>query len=288
MPTCFIAMPITTHPHEVERYGGDDAHWEHVMHTIFAPAVSAAGFTPILPVASGSHMIHGQIIKHLSTADIVLCDLSGHNPNVFFELGVRTSLNLPIALVRDEHTSIPFDTSGLNTHQYAATLQAWDTAAEVTRLADHLKASAASCAGSNPMWRHFGLTISAERPATDASSTEAKIELIFDGMNDLRREVGTLRAHTLQEEFGRPSRSIASAAGRLGRDLSPILRTTPRSGRQVDEHTFELRLHKNQPIDLTSALHGQVVSIANEYGFEPTDIHEDDESLVIKLELLDE
>lgn len=50
---------------------------------------------------------------------MVLCDMSQNNPNVFFELGVRTSVNKPVALVRcDEDSPIPFDVSGVNTHTY--------------------------------------------------------------------------------------------------------------------------------------------------------------------------
>ncbi|WP_279367350.1 hypothetical protein [Microbacterium testaceum] len=192
--TCFIAMPITTHEDEAERYNGDSAHWDHVMETIFVPAIEKAGFTPVRPAAVGAHMIHGQIIRHLSTADMVLCDLSGHNPNVFFELGVRTSLNLPVALVRDEHTGIPFDTSGLNTHSYSSTLNAWDTKREVERLAQHLADSAESCEGSNPMWRHFGLTIAADAPSVEGSSSDARLELITESLNDMRVEMSKLNS----------------------------------------------------------------------------------------------
>lgn len=187
--TCFIAMPITTHEHEAERYNGDTEHWKHVMETIFVRAIEAAGFEPIRPVASGSHMIHGQIIKHLSTADMVLCDLSGHNPNVFFELGVRTSLNKPIALVRDEHTEIPFDTSGINTHRYSSTLHGWEVETQVDELTKHVQDCVESSGDSNPLWRHFGLTITAEKPVTGTSSSDAKIELIWESLNQLRRHM---------------------------------------------------------------------------------------------------
>ena len=47
------------------------------------------------PTASGSDLIHAKIIKNLETADLVLCDMSALNPNVFFEFGMRTALNKP-------------------------------------------------------------------------------------------------------------------------------------------------------------------------------------------------
>lgn len=181
-------MPITTHPHEVERYNGDLQHWMHVMRTLFVPAIEAAGFEPIEPAAQGSDMIHGRIIEHLATADMVLCDLSSHNPNVFFELGVRTALDKPIALVVDEHTKLPFDLNGLNTQTYASTLLGWELADQTKVIGDHLVAAVASCSGANPMWRRFGLNMTAERPSQEGSATDARIELILDELSDIRQE----------------------------------------------------------------------------------------------------
>lgn len=173
-----MAMPITTHPEQAELYAGDTEHWQHVMESLFEAAIRDAGFEPIRPVAQGSHLIHGSIIHHLSTADLVLVDLSSHNPNVFFELGVRTSVNLPIAIVRDEHTDVPFDTAGVNTHAYDSNLRGWEILDQQRRLAKHIRDSEASCAGQNPLWRQFGLTIKASEPDTNESPLEAKVDLL--------------------------------------------------------------------------------------------------------------
>lgn len=187
-PTCFIAMPLTTHPDESETYG-DSEHWYHVLDSLFVRAVESAGFRAIKPVAVGSHLIHGSIIKHLIEADLVLCDLSGHNPNVFFELGVRTSLNLPIALVRDEHTSLPFDTSGINTHEYSSALRGWEMDAQLEALTTHVTESAASCNGTNPLWKHFGLIITAQEPAQNSTPLEAKVDLLVGHITDLQQQL---------------------------------------------------------------------------------------------------
>lgn len=157
---------------------------------MFIPAIEAAGFTPIRPEAKGSPLIHGQIVKHLSEADLVLCDLSSHNPNVFFELGVRTSLNKPIALVRDEHTKLPFDTSGINTLRYDSKLQGWDVADEIKKITEHITESAASCDEQNPLWRQFGLAITASEPSANESPIEAKLDLFGTQIAQLHRLVG--------------------------------------------------------------------------------------------------
>lgn len=197
-PTCFIAMPITTRTEDVERYMDED-HWAHVMESLFVRAIEAAGFEAIRPAAQGAHLIHGLIIKHLSTADLFLVDLSSHNPNVFFELGVRTSLNRPIALVRDEHTHLPFDTSGINTYQYDSNLRGWEIENQQSNLGAHIRESHRSCDGQNPLWRQFGLTITASQPQESESPFEAKVDILSARVADIQQQLKHDRNDRLHE-----------------------------------------------------------------------------------------
>jgi nucleoside 2-deoxyribosyltransferase len=133
-------MPITTPDNLLAAYQGDTDHFQHVLDVLFEPAVSEIGYEVWRPSAKGSDLIHDQIIKQLETADLVLCDMSALNANVFFELGIRTALDKPVSLVRDEVTArIPFDAAVLNYHTYEAALNAWSLSREVSKLANHLK-----------------------------------------------------------------------------------------------------------------------------------------------------
>lgn len=183
-PTCFIAMPITVHDDEVSLYR-DPEHWAHVMDLLFIPAIKAAGFTPIVPTASGTSMIHGRIVRHLVEADLVLCDLSQHNPNVLFELGVRTSLDKPVALVKDEHLGLPFDIQGLNTHHYAGNLHAWTLQTQVAELTHHIKETVSTSSGANPLWQHFGIAIAASGPTSNSTPLDAKLQLLLERLEHL-------------------------------------------------------------------------------------------------------
>lgn len=184
-PTCFIAMPITTHEHEAKLYD-DPEHWDHVMEHLFVPAIKAAGYTPIRPAASGTDLIHSRIIQNLEQADFVLCDLSQSNANVFFELGVRTSLNKPIALVSDYKVPLPFDTAGLNTLAYDSGLRPWSMEDQVEALRAHFTASVRTCAGKNPLWERFGLTMRAQTPEVSESPAEAKLDLLSRDLDQMR------------------------------------------------------------------------------------------------------
>ncbi|WP_433167165.1 hypothetical protein [Kribbella sp. CA-247076] len=190
--TCFIAMPITTAEEQFRLYGDED-HWTHVMESLFVPAVQAAGFEPWRPVARGSFLIHALIVRQLEQADMVLCDISHDNPNVFFELGVRTSVNKPIAIVRcDPSARIPFDVSGINTHTYDPSLKAWKHAAEIDTLAQHIRDAETSCAGENPLWRQFGLQLTADDPSGSESKEEALLAIMDQRIRQIDSRLSAL------------------------------------------------------------------------------------------------
>ena len=172
MKTCFIIMPISTRPDLLESYNQDVDHFGHVLECLFIPAIEASNLQPILPQVAGSDVIHGEIIKNLSSADLVLCDMSQLNANVFFEFGIRTALNKPVALVTDEATpTIPFDTGIVNYHRYDSSLQGWLIKSEVGRLSEHINKTLASEPERNSLWKFFGIThsgfLSMEQPTPD-------------------------------------------------------------------------------------------------------------------------
>lgn len=228
-PTCFIAMPISSKPEHEDLYG-DKEHWQHVMESLFIPAVKNAGMQPIPPIADGSDLIHGSIVRNIMRADMVLCDLSSHNPNVFFELGVRTSLDLPVTLVADEKTRLPFDTAGINTHRYNSSLRGWDIEEERERLTSHLKNCIASCAGKNPLWQHFGLTLRAQEPRTEESPLEAKVDLMAARIEDLQIQIRrnsskpsrTSTAVSIEELLGRRELPLSDRTEEFLKDVGAL------------------------------------------------------------------
>ena len=74
--------------------------------------------TPRPPKRGASENIQAGIINDLSSADLVVADLSVLNPNVFLELGIRSALDLPVSLVWDGHDKLPFDAGTIHTHEY--------------------------------------------------------------------------------------------------------------------------------------------------------------------------
>lgn len=220
-PTCFIAMPISVSDEVSARYG-DDRHWEHVMECLFVPAIEDAGYVPIRPFSQGTAVIHDFIFEQLSTCNMVLGDFSSHNANVFYELGIRTALNLPMTLVLDEVTQRPFDLGTLNSYVYNSGLQHWGMAGQIRSLSEHIKISAETCRGENPLWYRFSLGAQAATALEDMSPTEARLRLLEDEIRSL-----DLRLSYTQGDFdiGAATR-LPKVRGTVRVDLSAY-RTSP-------------------------------------------------------------
>jgi hypothetical protein len=181
-------MPITT-PAIYAELDGDPDHFAHVLDHLFRPALESLDYKVLLPSVAGSELIHAEIVKNLEEADLVLCDLSSLNPNVFFELGIRTALDRPTVLVRDKPTSpIPFDLNAINVLTYDGSLKSWIIKDEIPRLTAHIKASVKSASDNgNAMWRYFGITRSASPAERANNPLEAKMDFLITEFTKMRR-----------------------------------------------------------------------------------------------------
>lgn len=195
---CFIIMPITT-PDEFIREYGDSDHFTHVLECLFTPALDKAGFNIIPPKSTGSDIIHAEIIDHLSKADLVLCDMSILNPNVFFEFGIRTALDKPVALVVDEITvdKVPFDTSIINYYKYDSSLAVWTLTNEIEALAEHARTAYSKSNDRNSLWKYFGITHTGEfKP--EATSLEDKVDLLTRWIRNIEQKLEEFKLDILK------------------------------------------------------------------------------------------
>jgi hypothetical protein len=187
MPDCFVIMPISTP--EPLAYSGDKDHFKHVLDHLFKPAIEKAGFTPIPPSSKGSDLIHADIIRKIEKADMVLCDMSTLNANVFFELGIRTAVDKPVCIVKDDSTpKVPFDTTILNYHEYAGSLAPWILNQQIEDLSTHITDSATGNEGHNPLWKYFGLSTRATL-STGKPNENDKFELLRLQVEGLTRKL---------------------------------------------------------------------------------------------------
>lgn len=136
-PKCFVIMPLA------ERDGvRSTGYFKEVYESIIKPALKDAGFTAETAMRTGSDLIHSTIINELADADIVLADLTDHNPNVLFELGLRMAENKPVAIIKSDDTGRIFDVDNLlRVLEYDANIWPSSVARDVASVAEHVKAT---------------------------------------------------------------------------------------------------------------------------------------------------
>lgn len=55
------------------------------------------------------HVLIQDVVKLIANARVVICDLTGKNPNVFYETGIAHALGQDVILIAQHETDIPFD-----------------------------------------------------------------------------------------------------------------------------------------------------------------------------------
>jgi hypothetical protein len=106
-PLCFVLMPFGRKMDAAGRVTNFDAVYE----TIIAPAVEQAGLEPIRADEEKiGGTIHKPMFERLMLCHYAVADITGANPNVFYELGIRHAMRpRSTVLVFAEGTVLPFD-----------------------------------------------------------------------------------------------------------------------------------------------------------------------------------
>ena len=74
-----------------------------------ANVINNAGVQPILPhqtIFTGGDLSRG-VLKLIESADFVIADITGINPNVMYETGFAHALKKPVLLIAQDGTPIP-------------------------------------------------------------------------------------------------------------------------------------------------------------------------------------
>ncbi len=96
--SCFVMMPFD------EPIGG-------YYKKLYEPAIEKTGLRPIR--ADDDIFAVGKIIDQvwtgISAARVLVAELTGRNPNVFYELGIAHALRKPVVLIASNEIDVPFD-----------------------------------------------------------------------------------------------------------------------------------------------------------------------------------
>ncbi len=107
---CFVVAPIGDPESETRRRS------DQILKHVIAPVCESAGYKPVrADQISEPGIITTQVIQHIIDDAMVIADLSGRNPNVFYELAIRHVLRKPYVQIIQIGERIPFDVSAIRT-----------------------------------------------------------------------------------------------------------------------------------------------------------------------------
>jgi hypothetical protein len=226
---CFIICPIGDPDSEIRKTS------DKVMKYLIMKAINPSEIT----VVRGDQidkpgLITTQIIQYIIDADVVIADLSGTNPNVFYELGIRHTLRKPVVQIMAARDRIPFDVAGLRTIIYDLTdIESVSSAIEAIRSQIHAALDPNATVESP-------VTVSAEMLKFSSSQdpNQKVIGEMVGAVNEMRKELvqGVLSSRScpaLNDEDSKLLKSIRDAASEA------VVRAMERSGSPTRRRRYD-------------------------------------------------
>lgn len=101
---CFIITPIGAQDGRERRFA------DGITNEVIEPVLKEFNMTPIVAHRiSETGSINDQVIQHIYNDKLAICNLTGLNPNVMYELGVRYTMRKHTILICEQGTRLPFD-----------------------------------------------------------------------------------------------------------------------------------------------------------------------------------
>ncbi|WP_051903852.1 hypothetical protein [Neorhizobium vignae] len=247
--TCGIVMPIS----HIDGY--DIGHWDRVRRVIDRAVVKSDMVPRLVSESEETAIIHASIVQNLYDDEIVIVDVSGKNPNVMFELGLRLAFDKPTVIIKDDQTSYSFDTSPIKHIGYRSDLRfddVEDLENKLTKAIISSREAKQSKPEYSPFLGNFGKFVAAKVDTTELPASEYVIETL----TSLQRDV----AH-LTRALSRSDTDLNNSL--LSGDFANkrIIGLTPDALRDIMFLAFE-EVDIQDPMRLSSSEAGAVVQAA--------------------------
>jgi len=211
---CGLVMPISSID------GCNEQHWLDVK-DILTESIESAGFqSKLVSYADDVGIIQKRIIQNLYENPMVVCDVSGKNPNVMFELGMRLAFDKPTIIIKDEKTSYSFDTSPIEHLEYPRDLRFTKIVEFKEALKEKIEATykrSVEDSSYTTFLKHFGTFTVAKLDSKEVSKEDFIIEELRDLKKLVHRQEMISREHRMLIEPARYGRVPSSKAKEIMR-----------------------------------------------------------------------
>jgi hypothetical protein len=170
--------------------GYQPGHFKRVYEYIIKPACKSAGFAPVREeeINTTDHIVI-DVLKKIIEADVAVCDLSSHNPNVLYQLGIRQAFNLPVTLIKDNKTARIFDIQGWREVQYDANMRIDKIEEAIPELAHALKTTHKDAGKSiNSIIQLLGI----EPARVTKTEVSRETELVLEAIDNVNRRLNRI------------------------------------------------------------------------------------------------
>lgn len=236
--SCGLVMPISSID------GCTAEHWSEVKNIICESieGISEQKFTvKLVSDADDVGVIQKRIVQNIYSSDIVVCDVSGKNPNVMFELGLRLAFDKPTVIVKDDKTDYSFDTGIIEHIPYPRDLRFSRIVAFRSALAEKVAATY-KAAQNDPNHSTFLKNFGKFQVASLSEDIVPADRLVLDILQDLQHEVARLRRGSLRETPRKaPTDALVAMAYALQtyRSENPSVSLTDLLGSETFRHEME-------------------------------------------------
>jgi hypothetical protein len=191
---CFFIAPIGSEGSDTrERSDG-------VLEYIVAPAAADLDLTAIrADKIAKPGQITRQVIEHVVAARAAVVDLTDANPNVYYEMAVRHTAQLPTVLIAQEGEKLPFDISQMRTifFDHTSLKSAAECRAQITQ---HLKEALAGEVDSP-----IAASVSVQR-LEQGTAQERVLAQLVDGLDEVRQRLRGMDARNHRGVLSRRAR----------------------------------------------------------------------------------
>lgn len=212
MKKCFVVSPIGDAGSDIRNNA------DKLFRYIIEPVCAECGFkAERVDQVNGAGSITQTIIDSLDSAELVIADITGKNPNVFYEMGYRKRTGKPLIHLKAKGEMIPFDVNSIRTFEYDLT--DLDSVAEIKdRLTKTIRA--------------MDFAVSEEESDESLESVPSGIEVsllyqILDTLADIKAEIRNNNQETIKTVIQNAQPQISADAA-LQMQLMNSMMNNPR------------------------------------------------------------